>query len=712
MITRGVIAQVVTSSTSVCGGTTTETMLGYASSTSQTKQNTNGIKRPMRCNNGCYVIRINIAYTGRLDQISITCSDNVVYGPVGWSGCCKNDYGGAFFSSAGFSGADVYFGSDVNALSIWNYGAKSGTILGCGGKSCGARFSYQCGSVMTGIEFYQQAGSDNWIQAFQPICGDITCTDTAYPKDGVCVLYPACNAGDFYTPPGQCSQCPVGQKSDGGYSRGCTDCLPIQSGVKFNTAGKCDTTTCDAGTYSGSTPSITCAKCWPNSNSASGASTCTCNAGYYDTVNSCTICPAGSKCSGGTSKDSCDPGYYSPTGASVCGVCPAGTYSVSAASSACSDCTAGTYSSVSGSKICGVCDFGTYASKSRSTVCNQCSTGSYTIAKGATVCLQCSPGSYSASTLDTACKACSAGYYASQPTATVCTTCAAGSFSSTALAVSCTSCLPGTYSKDSAATTCVACGTGTTQSSFGMYYCSACGPGTFTSDGVNCGQCNPGTYSESSKSAACTKCSKGQYSTGNGMTDASACVSCESGTYGSLMGMTSCLKCPAGTMGSISGAVDISWCQECMAGFNFAESPGMKKCTLCTILQCKLGQGLTPCDIATDARCYDCPTIDNCQYTRANVCSNYNIPACYCKAGYELVNGKCKLCADGMFKANADDSKCIFWTVTSCPSLNQYLANGTAYNDAQCIPCPKLPDNTETSPLERCGWKCKPGFER
>lgn len=710
--TERVTTQVIISpSTAVCGGTTTETMLGY--SIPGKSQNTNGVRASLRCDMGCYITTMEIKYSGAIEVITVRCSNDRLYTPIGWSGSVSKTFG-TFTSQTGFSGADVYFGGDVNALSIWYNGAKSGTILGCGGSPCQSRLKYDCGSsVITGIEVYQQAGSNNWIQAFQPICGYITCTDTAYSSNGVCIFYAQCKSGEYYIPFGTCVRCPVGQTSSGGYSRGCTACTSVTGGVKFNTAGDCATTQCAAGTYSDSTPSTACINCWSNSNSFPGASSCTCNTGYYGTGSLCTLCPAGSKCSGGTNKDTCGPGYYSQAGASVCSSCPAGAYTNNNGLTVCSDCASGTYSPTPGSALCSVCDFGTYSSKIRSTVCNLCNTGSYTTTKGATACLQCSPGSYSMSTLDTSCKACNAGTYASKLSSTECASCPTGSFSSAPSTALCTPCSPGFYSSVVATTMCAACSTGSVSSASGMNYCVACGPGTYSNDALSCGQCAPGSYSEYSKAPVCTKCPMGQYSTAIGMTDGSLCVRCEPGTYGDLMGMTACLKCPAGTATGRPGTTDIRGCDECMDGY-LAESPGMTKCRLCTPPTCTVGQRLIPCTTTTDTKCETCPAIENCEYVLPNGClkAGTNTPTCYCKAGYELVNGKCQLCADGMFKVDSSDSRCTFWTVTSCPLPTQYLANGTAYFDAQCLPCPKLPPNTVASPLEQCGWKCNAGFEK
>ncbi|MBQ1997561.1 MAG: hypothetical protein II238_03880, partial [Alphaproteobacteria bacterium] len=81
--------------------------------------------------------------------------------------------------------------------------------------------------------------------------------------------------------------------------------------------------TCIAGSYcdgSGTaTPGVSgCSKACPeNSTSTSGATKCTCNAGYYLDGNECVICPLGSYCANNI-KTACDTGYTTDnTGAST-----------------------------------------------------------------------------------------------------------------------------------------------------------------------------------------------------------------------------------------------------------------------------------------------------------------------------------------------------------------------------------------------------------
>ena len=61
--------------------------------------------------------------------------------------------------------------------------------------------------------------------------------------------------------------------------------------------------------------------CPENSHSASGATSCTCNDGYYMVDGACEICPAGYACSGGEI-NKCNKGTYADVKQSVCTSCP------------------------------------------------------------------------------------------------------------------------------------------------------------------------------------------------------------------------------------------------------------------------------------------------------------------------------------------------------------------------------------------------------
>lgn len=86
------------------------------------------------------------------------------------------------------------------------------------------------------------------------------------------------------------------------------------------------------------------------------------------------------------------------------------------------------------------------------------------------------------------------------------------------------------------------------------------------------------------------------------------------------------------------------------------------------------------------------------------------IPACVCDPGYEMASGFCMLCGAGKFKAEADYSSCVPWTVTVCPQQGTYLVQGSPYNNSACVECPELPPNSVRA-YGQCSWGCEPGFD-
>lgn len=158
-----------------------------------------------------------------------------------------------------------------------------------------------------------------------------------------------------------------------------------------------------------------------------------CGPGKYGDYASCTVCPAGSysNVNGATSSSacsSCGAGTYSLAGATMCSICPSGTWSASTGVSVCTDCGGGTYSAATGA--------------TSSATCSTCGTGSYSLS-GASVCSSCPAGTWSASMGVSACTDCVAGTFSTAVGATsssVCTCCSGGSFSGSAGQSSCTHC--------------------------------------------------------------------------------------------------------------------------------------------------------------------------------------------------------------------------------------------------------------------------------
>jgi hypothetical protein len=331
-----------------------------------------------------------------------------------------------------------------------------------------------------------------------------------------------------------------------------------------------------------------------------GSSQLICGVGTYSTAasSSCIQCAAGTYATGSGSAGSCTispPGYYVPvvgtnrritcgvgtysgTGASVCSLCPAGTYNTGVGipdSPGCPLVSAGYYASGIGYEYPPMCGFGTYSSAG-ATACSLCPPAYYNRYSYNTNCpLYCAPGTFGAVYGATNCPSvCPAGTYgtatAATSQATACPSqCPAGrwgtSTAQTSLSGACPSLCPaGSWGTAAGATSQAAacpglCPAGTYGTALGA-----------TSQGAACpSQCAAGTYGASvgsgSQGAACQNtCAAGTWGSGAGMTSASAACPnvCPAGLYGStaLVGAGSqaaaCpYPCPMATWGTLTGQV-------------------------------------------------------------------------------------------------------------------------------------------------------------
>jgi sugar lactone lactonase YvrE len=137
-------------------------------------------------------------------------------------------------------------------------------------------------------------------------------------------------------------------------------------------------TPCPPGAYSsaaGTDSSGFCTPCPNTTFSPAGAALCA------------AACPAGTFASSPASCLPCAAGSSSATGASICTLCAAGTYSLAAASSSCAACPSGTYSGL-GATFCIDCPAGTASATvgaASNASCVRCATGAYSVA-GALTC--------------------------------------------------------------------------------------------------------------------------------------------------------------------------------------------------------------------------------------------------------------------------------------------------------------------------------------
>ena len=169
----------------------------------------------------------------------------------------------------------------------------------------------------------------------------------------------------------------------------------------------------------------------------------------------------------------------------------------------------------------------------------------------------------------------------------------------------CENCNAGKFAEVGGQTECERCVGGT--SNQGSSYCKDCEAGTFlNNDATTCTKCDPGSISKAGASS-CTPCGSGTYQNG---TDCEACIA---GRYGATEGLHTALCsgiCPAGTH-----------------SFRYAT-----KCT--------------PCDGGKHAPHEESETCAACPMHRT---SEAGAAECGCEPGrYEMPDGNCTLCTDGM----------------------------------------------------------------
>ncbi|KAF0682923.1 Aste57867_24936 [Aphanomyces stellatus] len=317
--------------------------------------------------------------------------------------------------------------------------------------------------------------------------------------------------------------------------------------------------------------------------------------GTYSLVgsSSCTSCPVGtySSITAAPSLQSCTP-------------CPAGTFSQATGASSfatCLSCSAGTFSSAPGAPSCAPCAAGSY-SGSNASVCALCPIGTFSQSQAST-CSNCSAGSFAPFTAMGACLACPLGMY-SNATASKCTGCPLGT-ANNALSgafTNCVACTAGTYADTLGLTTCKVCPDGTASSvarSSSVLNCSICPLGTYASGLVGktaCVGCPNGTFANRSGTAVCLTCPSNSFTSGSSATSATACRLCASGTqFNATTGQ--CTACPAGSYATNATTAGSPGCALCPYGAYTTSLTDAQntQCLSCSAMQVSATMGATSC---------------------------------------------------------------------------------------------------------------------
>ena len=210
--------------------------------------------------------------------------------------------------------------------------------------------------------------------------------------------------------------------------------------------------------------------------------------------------------------------------------------------------------------------------------------------------------------------------------------------------------------------------------------CSACDPGFYGSSIDNCSACTPGFHSPDPGTTSCLECAVGEFTP---LQAAASCDDCPAGAYAADPGSTACVFCTDGV--------------------DFAT---LTNCTNCTT-ECPVAHELNgTCTAANDYFCKPCTPVSNCVHYGA--CGNSSTPNCECVAGFEMVDGECRVCQTGFFKNQTSFLPCQEWDTDMCAE-GYYAVNGTRFHNSVCLPCPDIPDNATFTGVE-CEWGCDAGF--
>lgn len=147
---------------------------------------------------------------------------------------------------------------------------------------------------------------------------------------------------------------------DYNYEVQCAVCNALQANVNL-------------GQFSNSSGVFVYNRCLQNSSNAC----IMCGAGSMMIGSKCEVCKPGFFSQNGhpNSCKACMPGYFSKQEATMCTMCPAGTFSHSSGTETCSKCKSGTACSVTGCSQCTVCDEGKFADVEGFSQCKVCQPG-------------------------------------------------------------------------------------------------------------------------------------------------------------------------------------------------------------------------------------------------------------------------------------------------------------------------------------------------
>ena len=434
----------------------------------------------------------------------------------------------------------------------------------------------------------------------------------------------ACEPGS-YCPAGASAPlpCTAGSYSSATNLQSATECSAAEPG-HFAPTGSIGQTPCAAGTAASSAGAGACAPCAAGSyQDATGASACVacpagsycptgaavalrCDEGQYQDGRSqsgCVACPAGFACAAGAAAPvECIAGQQAnaPASASLCELCPVGSYQDQTQQTSCLLCPAGAECS-RGSAQASSCSAGMHSHEGQGT-CTKCALGTFQSEEGATACRACEAGSYcpEGASAPRFCEAGSYGTATNLSSAADCTLADVGFYAPAGSAAQ-SVCLAGTYSDMPGMGECRSCPGGTYRPGSGLAttgrdseFDGRADPGSGDAAGsgeqltadpnstlasaaelTRCRACEPGSYCPPGASAP-LPCREGSYSSATNLTRASECMTTDPGFYAPT-GSVEQIACAAGNVAPGDGS---STCTACSAG-SFQRFGGQTACEVC-----------------------------------------------------------------------------------------------------------------------------------
>lgn len=141
-----------------------------------------------------------------------------------------------------------------------------------------------------------------------------------------------------------------------------------------------------------------------------------------------------------------------------------------------------------------------------------------------------------------------------------------------------------------------------------------------------------------------------------GPAGSSLCQPCETDFYSSEHNSTVCIQCPAASSHEQTGVSDITTCK-CDPGFY---GPDGGPCVACAPGTFKSSSGSANCSVcvADTFSTGNATVCSDCHADSSSVAASESVDDCLCHAGFERVDGLCRQCVPGKYKADLSNDPC------------------------------------------------------